>query len=288
MHTVVVAVVPEASSELLQAVFIETESAGVELRDASLKPLPGATPLTPGTVEARAWYGDPEAANEAMALLIENIPDAIARCEAAPDEDWTEKWKTLVRATRAGRVWVGPSWLVSEAGDAPVRVVIDPGMAFGTGDHPTTAMCLEALDEALAAKPGASVLDVGTGSGVLAIAARKLGAGTIVGNDIDRDAVRIAQENAALNHAAGLDITERPVERIAGRFDLVAANLFANVLCLLAPRIVAKTAPGGRLLLSGILVEQAPEVLAAYGREPTRLVERRDRGEWTLLILERV
>jgi len=130
------------------------------------------------------------------------------------------------------------------------------------------------------------VLDVGTGSGVLAIAAHKLGAARVVGNDIDPHAVRIARENAQKNGAEGVEITERPLERIAGSFDVVLANLFSGVLCQLAPRLSAKLAPRGELLVSGILAGQAAEVTAALEHEGLRTKERRDSGEWVLLALE--
>ena len=156
-------------------------------------------------------------------------------------------------------------------------------MAFGTGDHPTTAMCLEAIDGWMPDHQGCRVLDVGTGSGVLAMAAMKLGAGAAVANDIDPQAVEIARENAAQNAVTGVEWTAKPLERIRGSFDLVLANIFANVLCHLAPRLSAATAPGGLLLLTGILAEQVAEVQAAFEREGLALVRRRDRGEWSLL-----
>ena len=107
-----------------------------------------------------------------------------AEVEGRAEEDWSETWKAHVRSVTAGRLWVGPPWEKERAPPELIRVVIEPGMAFGTGDHPTTRFCLEALDEVLARKPGARLLDVGTGSGVLAIAGSKLGASKIVGVDI--------------------------------------------------------------------------------------------------------
>ena len=115
------------------------------------------------------------------------------------------------------------------------------------------------------------------------MAARKLGSGPAVANDIDPQAVEIARENAAKNGVDGVEWTTKPLERIRGRFDLVLANIFANVLCHYAPRLADAVADGGRLMLTGILNEQAEEVLAAFEREGMKLVRRRDRGEWTLL-----
>jgi ribosomal protein L11 methyltransferase len=169
-----------------------------------------------------------------------------------------------------------------------VEVVLDPGMAFGTGSHPTTSLCLAALSDLLAARPGASVLDVGTGSGLLAIAARKLGAGRVAANDNDPVAVEVARENAARNGAA-VELTGAPPAAIPGTFDLVVANILANVLVALAPALAAKLAPGGVLLLSGILAPQEEEVRSAHlaaGLTPLPGGDRRD-GEWSLVALRR-
>jgi ribosomal protein L11 methyltransferase len=142
-----------------------------------------------------------------------------------------------------------------------LRLVLEPGLAFGTGDHPTTGLCLEELDRFVQSHPGASVLDVGTGSGILAIAAKKLGAGATVGTDNDPVALRVARENAEVNGVA-FDVRAEIPE--GATFDLVLANILANTLCDLAPGLSRAVAPGGRLLLSGILETQAAEVEAAY------------------------
>jgi ribosomal protein L11 methyltransferase len=169
-----------------------------------------------------------------------------------------------------------------------VEIVLDPGMAFGTGTHPTTSLCLAALSDLLSARPGARVLDVGTGSGLLAIAARKLGAGVVAGNDNDPVAVQVARENAALN-GVELDLNERGVGQQHGPFELVLANILANTLVALAPALAAQLAPGGVVLLSGILTPQEEEVRAAYleaGLVPLPGGDRRD-GEWSLLAMTR-
>jgi ribosomal protein L11 methyltransferase len=161
-------------------------------------------------------------------------------------------------------------------------------MAFGTGTHPTTALCLAAISEAVTARPGLSVLDVGTGSGLLAIAARKLGAGRTVAVDVDPVAVRVAGENAARNGVA-LELSGAPAGEVRGAFDLVVANILANTLVELAPALDARLAPGGTLVLSGILAPQADEVRAAHvarGLRPAPPRERRE-GEWVALVLEK-
>jgi ribosomal protein L11 methyltransferase len=167
------------------------------------------------------------------------------------------------------------------------EIVLDPGMAFGTGTHPTTALCLAALSDLLAARAGAAVLDVGTGSGLLAIAAAKLGAARVVANDVDPVAVEVARENAARN-GARVEITAAPAGEIPGPFDVVVANILANTLVELAPALARRLAPGGVVLLAGILAPQEAEVRDAYVAEGLRPLAGGDRreGEWVLLALE--
>jgi ribosomal protein L11 methyltransferase len=278
--------IPEEASELLHALLDASGPLGLEVRDRTLKPPPGAEPLDLGRMQIVAFYESETEVAEALRQVHSELPDAVARALPLQQEDWSETWKKHVHPVRVGRIWVGPSWERDHAGDAPIQVLIDPGMAFGTGDHATTALCLGELEQILAIRPGAPVLDVGTGTGILAIAARKLGAGRVVANDVDPVAVRIAKENAQLNGAPEIEITDCPIERIEGAFDIVVANLFANLLCQLAPRLVARTAPGGVLLLSGILGPQVAEVYEAFKREKMRLAQRRTSGEWALLALE--
>ena len=205
-----------------------------------------------------------------------------------PDEDWGEGWKKDFKALDVGRVRVRPSWIDAPPPPGSVEVVLDPGMAFGTGTHPTTSLCLAALSDLLAARPGVTVLDVGTGSGLLAIAAHKLGARRVAASDNDPVAVEVARENATRNGAA-LELTGAAVDEIAGTFDVVVANILANVLVELAPALAARVAPGGVLLLSGILGPQEEEVRRAHveaGLQPLGDGDRRD-GEWSLLALRR-
>jgi ribosomal protein L11 methyltransferase len=166
------------------------------------------------------------------------------------------------------------------------EVVLDPGMAFGTGTHATTSLCLGAIDDFLARRPGASMLDVGTGSGLLAIAARKLGAGRVAANDNDPVAVAVAAENAARN-GADLELTGEPPAAIPGRFDLVVANILANVLVELAPELAGRMAPGGELVLAGILVPQEEEVRAPFAAQGLLPLPGERRGEWSLLRFRR-
>jgi ribosomal protein L11 methyltransferase len=201
--------------------------------------------------------------------------------EPLADSDWAESWKAHYHPFLvAPGVWICPSWL-PPPDPAAITLRLDPGMAFGTGEHPTTALCLTWLTEQPLA--GKTVLDYGTGSGILAMAALKLGAARATGVDIDPKAVEIARENLALNDLADRFTAGTPEENPAGfRADIVLANILANPLRELAPRLAALVKPGGKLALAGMLAEQADEVAAAYAGA-FDLHTRRERHGWTLL-----
>jgi len=270
---------PADRADACTALLFERGAAGVEEREAGLAPMPGARQPESGRVLLVAFFEDRQAARQAAADL-----DVPAEMSEIPDRDWGEEWKKGLGPITVGRIFLRPSWVdaVPPAGSA--EVVLDPGMAFGTGTHATTSLCLAAIDDFLARRPGASVLDVGTGSGLLAIAARKLGAGRVAAND--NDPVAVAGENAARNGAI-LELTGEPPGAIPGAFDLVVANILANVLVELAPSLVGKTAPGGELVLAGILVPQEEEVRLPFLAEGLLPLRGERRGEWSLLRFRR-
>lgn len=207
------------------------------------------------------------------------------------EEDWAEAWKAHFQVQRYGRVVVCPSWLEAELRNGDALVRLDPGMAFGTGDHPTTRSCLLALDRYV--RPGDAVLDVGTGSGILAIAAARLGARAVVALDIDPACIEVARRNVEVN-GLGRAITvalgsvgERwPfAEPASGRFDLVVANIIAKTLVELATALRDAVRPGGLLVLSGVVAEREDDVAGAFeGLEP---VERIVEGDWRTLVRRR-
>jgi ribosomal protein L11 methyltransferase len=277
----VTAEVPAPGAEDASALLVELGAAGVEERDATLAPMPGTRQPAPGQVLLVAWFGDRAAARAAAAALGPG-----AAVEEVAARDWGEEWKRGLAPFSVGRVFLRPSWVEARPPAGAAEVVLDPGMAFGTGTHPTTALCLEAVDAFLGSRPGAAVLDVGTGSGILAIAARKLGAGRVVGTDDDPVAVGVARENAARN-AADVEFTGAPLQALPGRFDLVVANILANVLVALAPDIAAKVAPGGEVVLAGVLVPQEAEVGEAFRRDGLEPLPGARRDEWSLLRFRR-
>ena len=166
-----------------------------------------------------------------------------------------------------------------------IRIVIEPKMAFGTGDHPTTALCLRAVDDYLSTHAGATVLDVGTGTGVLAIAAKKLGSGRTVGVDNDATSVVLARENAQANATLDLELSETPVGQVNGKFDLVVANILANTLVGLSEPIASRVVD--RLVLAGVLVPQRQEVEAAYVARGLVPAGHAIEGEWIRLDFKR-
>ncbi|HEY6004687.1 MAG TPA: 50S ribosomal protein L11 methyltransferase [Anaeromyxobacter sp.] len=270
-----------AAAEDLAAGLFDLGAAGVEIRDGEGTPMPGARLPPPGRALLVAFFESRDDAEGAAARHGGAL-------DLVPDEDWGEGWKRHFAPLDVGRVRIRPSWIEAPPPPGAVEVVLDPGMAFGTGSHATTSLCLAALSDLLALRPGASVLDVGTGSGILAIAADRLGAGRVAANDDDPKAVEVARENAGRN-GASVEVVSRPLEAVEGTFDVVVANILANTLVELAPAIAAKLAPGGVVLLSGILAPQEEEVRRAYralGLEPFPSGDRRD-GEWSLVALGR-
>jgi ribosomal protein L11 methyltransferase len=180
--------------------------------------------------------------------------------EKVEEQNWVRLTQSQFEPIRvSGRLWIVPSWHTAPDPEAIV-LVLDPGMAFGTGSHPTTRLCLEWLERTVT--PGVSVLDYGCGSGILGIAAARLGAADVLGVDIDPQAVTAARHNAERN---GVHVRfDDSAAEIRGQFDLVVANILSNPLKALAPAICAHVRPGGRLALSGILAAQTEELIAAY------------------------
>ena len=198
------------------------------------------------------------------------------------EADWATAWKAYYKPMRIGcRLVVTPPWETPELGPTDLAIVVDPGMAFGTGSHPTTQLCLVALEEYV--KPGISVADVGTGSGILAIAAAKLGAGSVSANDNDPLAVKIARENAAINSVT-IEIAETLP---SGPYSVVVANILADVIIGMAEQLAEWTQTGGTLIASGIIDAREADVRQAVEAAGFVSKDTRHQGEWVALIFER-
>ncbi len=226
--------------------------------------------------------------------------------EVKDDSSWKDKWKEFFRPSHiSDRIVVKPTWEEYEPESGEIVIEIDPGMAFGTGTHETTSMCMRALEKYV--KPGMSVLDAGCGSGILSIAAAKLGAADVLGVDIDEEAVRVSEENFSLNGTAGVcravagDVTKgiarpegsgvtkeaaRPEERLY-LADIVAANLMAELLCMISQGLADHMKNGGVLISSGILNEKEEMVKAAFENAGLSIKEVMHDGEWCCVIAEK-
>lgn len=219
---------------------------------------------------------DPDAAL-ALAVASSGVACSAARVSRVDDEDWVRKSQAQFTPFRVGRLWIGATWHEAPH-DAQAIVRIDPGLAFGTGSHPTTRLVLGFLERVV--RGGESVLDYGCGSGILAIAAAKLGAGPIDAVDIDPQAVEVTHANARANAVELRASLPEALER--GSYDLVVANILAQPLIELAPALSSRARRGGRIALAGILDSQAEEVRAAYAATFDMSIGEREEG-WSLV-----
>jgi ribosomal protein L11 methyltransferase len=229
----------------------------------------------------RAFFGSAEARDDAARGLAQAMPSLRIQSLEVSDEDWAARSQAALKAVRVGALIVAPPWDLPDGVDA-TTIVILPSTGFGTGHHATTRLCLGALQRVEPA--GKTVIDVGTGSGVLALAAAKLGASRAVGIDNDQDAIDNALENRDLNAAAAVEFVRAGVEdaREAGPFEIVLANLTGGVLIRFARDLTALAARDARLILSGLREEEERDVLAAFGRP---LVAREAEDGWICLVL---
>ena len=199
------------------------------------------------------------------------------------EEDWANAWKAFFKPMRVGRHFVvTPPWETPDLGPEDIPLVVDPGMAFGTGSHPTTQLCLAALEEFV--KTDDTVADIGTGSGILAIAAAKLGASQVIANDIEPNAVAIAAENARIN---GVTIRTQ-LALPDGVFDVVVANILADVIIGLADELAARVVADGTLIVSGIIDTREADVRQALEANGFSSLDTRRQGDWVALVLRRV
>ncbi|HKB77557.1 MAG TPA: 50S ribosomal protein L11 methyltransferase [Myxococcales bacterium] len=286
MSWALVLTAPAGELELLAARLFDHGALGVELQEPDQQLMPGTPPLPPGAGRCIAHFIERgSAADSARELGRAEAPVEVA------EEDWSVAWRKHHRRLRVGpRSWVQPPWEDAPVAPGEVRVLIDPGMAFGTGSHPTTALCLERVDELLAQAPGADALDVGTGSGVIALLAVKLGAGRVCGTENDPVALEAARRGAELNGIRPERIDwalADPDELPGGPYRIVVANILLNTLVELAPAIARKVAPGGRLVLSGLLSSQAAEAEAAYAAQGLLPAGRAERDGWVRVELSR-
>lgn len=284
--------VPEETAEAVAFLLWRHGSGGAVIDEA---------PAPDGSVRVRAYFPADAEGKERMAAVREGLHDFPAHFGfAVPrdgvwwreerrtvrEEDWAEAWKAYWKPARFGRrLVVAPSWERYESGPDEAVVRLDPGMAFGTGTHASTALCLETLDAL--PRPGPTVLDVGTGSGILAIAAALLGVERVTAIDVDPVAVRVAEENVRANGVADRVVARQgeAAGEPSAAYDLVLANIVADVLAVIAPDLARVLAPGGTLVLSGIVAPERERVEAAFRREGLAVSGAREREGWVALTL---
>lgn len=260
------AIAPE-QADPLEDLLLSLGAVSVTFMDAADEPIfepdLGTTPLWSNT-HLLALF---EAQTDSEAILEQiraQWPSPIElQVEQIEDQDWERSWMDNFQPMRFGdRLWIVPSWHEAPEADA-VNLLLDPGLAFGTGTHPTTALCLEWLDRAEV--KGRQVIDFGCGSGILAIAALLLGARHAVGTDIDPQAIEASRDNARRNQIDDEYLDFHLPEAMPSQpADILLANILAGPLVALAPQLTALVRPGGHLVLSGILAEQTDEILTAY------------------------
>jgi ribosomal protein L11 methyltransferase len=295
----------EAVSEILS----RAASGGVSVEQPFTTGQEGlaATPIIDAPVTLRAYLPaiDRAAAERAIAQTRERLshltvfelrPIGELQVREVHEEDWASAWKEHFPVMRLGRrIVIKPTWRDFDPAADDVVIALDPGMAFGTGLHPTTRLCLVGLerwsDEGIV--EGASVFDVGSGSGILAVGAALLGAGPVRAVDTDSIAVESTRENSARNGVT-VNATQGSLPIADGPFDLVFANLVAGLLVPLASELAATVRPGdgtpgssGRLLASGIFVDREPEVRRAFAAAGLRVVKRDQETDWVALDIER-
>lgn len=263
----------EASSELF-----DLGASGVEQRDSTT-----LSKGSEGMVTLVASFADHASAHEAIASLDASWSPAL---EEVVGDEWRDAWKEHFHPfSLTSRLTIRPPWEPYTPSREGERVLeLEPGRAFGTGLHATTSLVARALDRESARLSGARVLDVGTGSGILALVALSLGAAAAVATDNDPDVIEVVRENASRNGmSAQVDASTTPIEQVSERFPVVVANIEARVLIPMAPALRERVLPGGLLVLSGILSGQETDVLAAYSGLVQERIDRE--GEWVALVL---
>lgn len=294
--------IPPEGMELVADIFQELGAGGVIIEDPAVilryaaETHPDEWAVSPGvtkdempTIKGYLPMGD------GLVKWLEELKSALSRLNLSPtpevntrtvvEEDWENAWKAYYKPVRVGRrLVVKPSWEDYSAGEGDLVIEMDPGMAFGCGTHATTSLCLRLLEKYI--RTGDKVYDVGTGSGILAIASAKLGAGRVLAVDLDPLACRVAAENIMRNDVADkVQVLQgNLLELVEDSADLVVSNIIASVIAGFAPDASRALAPGGKFIASGIIRERAVEVRTAVAAAGLVVQEQLAEGEWVALV----
>ncbi len=296
-HVTIEGDAPQVMTELVADIFFDLEVKGVVEDDPHLEPVEGwgkdPVPL-PSTYGVTGYFPDSPRTAERCRHLEERLEQLKAReggefqvtYQRLDEADWAEAWKEFFWPERiTSRLVVKPSWRDFDAGENDIVLEIDPGMAFGTGTHPTTALCLRLIETYL--KPGDTLLDIGTGSGILLIGAARLGAKSVCGVDNDEVAVEVAQKNLKRNRidpALFTAVHGDLAGTVQQTFDVVVANILSEVILVLLDDIRRVMAPGGVFICSGIIEKNKAKVLARMADLKFEAVEVAEREEWVAIV----
>lgn len=295
--------VPEAMAETLADFLLELTGNGVSIENRTVDTFNVADIALETIKTVKCYLSGSELLTDSLATieayLLANGPAFPGFSFSAPtvailkEEDWANSWKVNFKPTRIGkRLVIKPTWEEFTAASGDVILELDPGMAFGTGTHATTRLCLESLETLVfqenAFQVNRIVLDVGCGSGVLGIAAALFGADKVIAIDIDPIAITVTRENAAINNVGGIvTASETPLAEIKGQHAIVLANILAEELVKMSASLTEKVAAGGFLILSGILTEREEFVIAGFSRQSLTLHSVARQEEWCCIVFRK-